>query len=160
MLFEVSLSRRNSRRLLSRGAVEIAPRILPLMVVMYIVMYIGSPLEYRFLWKEISLEWEAFFLGVFLIAKALKFWAIKALGTKWTMRVLIVPGSEVVTGGPYRWMRHPNYAAVLLEIAAIPLLGKSFLTFAVVWSAFVVLLYYRIRAEDAALAKYTNFDAK
>jgi methyltransferase len=160
ILGETWLSARNSRALLQRGAVEIAPLLLPLMALLYAVMYFGSLAEHLWIPRTISPSWAVVFAAVYCAAKILKFWAIASLGDYWTMRVLILPKSRVVTQGPYRWIRHPNYVAVLLEIAATTLIGKSFYTFFVVIVLFSVTLVFRIRQEEAALGKYTDYQGK
>ena len=58
-------------------------------------------------------------LVVFVVAKALKLWAIRSLGERWTFRVFVLPGSRLVTDGPYRWVRHPNYIAVVGELVGL-----------------------------------------
>lgn len=95
--------------------------------------------------------------SVFVVAKILKFWAIRSLGKYWTMKVLILPGSHVVTQGPYRYIKHPNYMAVLLEIAAIALAGKSIITFLIIFSLFSWILYYRVVSEEQALLQHTDY---
>jgi methyltransferase len=157
MLYEARISARNSRELIKQGAVEIAPFVLPLMIVIYAMMFLGSAFEFHYLHRLVSPLWAAVFLFLFAGAKVLKFWAVKALGKFWTMRVLIVPQTKVVTTGPYRWIRHPNYVAVILELAATPLIGKCFLTFGCVTVSFAIALVLRIRAEETALKKYTDY---
>lgn len=73
------------------------------------------------------------------------------------MKVLIVPGSQAVTAGPYRWIRHPNYIAVVTESLALPLMGKAYLTMLGVALVFSCLLFLRIRAEEEALMQYTDY---
>ncbi|HEY4492910.1 MAG TPA: isoprenylcysteine carboxylmethyltransferase family protein [Acidobacteriota bacterium] len=157
MVWEVRVSSRNSAGLLQRGAVEVAPALLPIMAVMYMAMYIGSGWEYIHWPRHISAPWALSFLSLFVLAKLLKLWAVSHLGRNWTMRVLIVPDSRVVVSGPYKWMKHPNYAAVLLEIAATTLLGRCYWTFTTVSSAFIVALFFRIRAEESALLSYADY---
>jgi methyltransferase len=157
MLGEYWISARNSRTLLQKGAVEIAPFLLPVMATLYGVMYFGGLAEHLFFRREVSPAWAISFGVLFCLAKALKFWAIASLGSFWTMRVLILPKSSVVTAGPYRWIRHPNYVAVLMEIAATTLIGKCFYTFAVVIILFSVTLVSRIQYEERALKEYTDY---
>jgi methyltransferase len=157
MLVESWISARNSRELLQKGAVEIAPHLFPVMAILYGVMYFGGLAEHLFFRREISLAWAFSFGILFCLAKALKFWAIASLGSFWTMRVLILPESRVVTGGPYRWIRHPNYIAVLMEIAATTLIGKCFYTFGIVIILFSVTLVFRIQYEERALKEYTDY---
>src|SRR5262249_5163097 len=138
-------------------AVEVEPRILPVMIFLYVLMYPVCLLEYFFLPRPLPQWWLILFAVIFMIAKALKFWAVSALGNYWTMRVLILPESKTVIRGPYRWIRHPNYMAVLLEIAATCLLGKCFLTFFIVAGSFAVVLRWRIHTEEEALRQYTDY---
>jgi methyltransferase len=130
MVWEARIASRNSNALLQRGAVEYGSWILPGMILLYITLYIGSFAEYLLIPKQLPEKWFFFFVSLYIGAKGLKYWAVSSLGPYWTMKVLIVPGSSVVTSGPYRWIRHPNYIAVLLEIAATALAGKSYITLA------------------------------
>ena len=157
MLWESRIASRNSRALIEKGAINIAPGILPVMIFLYALLFIGSLVEYFLIPKEVPLWWFLLFVALYLCAKALKYWAVSTLGSYWTMKVLILPGSKVVTSGPYRWIRHPNYDAVLLEIAAIALAGKSWITFALVFASFSFVLYHRIRCEERALAEHTDY---
>jgi acyl carrier protein len=84
-------------------------------------------------------------------AQAVRYWVIHALGGRWTTRVLHVPGDPLVTGGPFRWLRHPNYLAVVVEVAALPLVHSAFLTATIFSAANAALLRQRIRAEEALL---------
>jgi len=154
---ETGISMRNSSRLIRQGAIEVSPIIFRLMALLYIWMYVGSFWEWFVFRRPLSSTWISGFGLLFVAAKLLKFLAVRALGVYWTMRVLIIPGTKVVATGPYKWMRHPNYAAVLMEIAATTLIGKSFLTFAAVFSLFCIVLIFRIRGEETALRKFTNF---
>jgi methyltransferase len=156
-LYEARISAQHSAELVQRGAVEIAPKIFPMMAALYLLMYFGSFAEYLWTRRSVSIIWFACGLLLFAVSKLLKFWSASSLGERWTMKVLILPGSEVVTSGPYRYIKHPNYVAVLLEIITIPLLGKSFLTFAIVFALFSVVLFYRIQSEERALMQYTNY---
>ncbi len=159
MLFELRVSIQNSAALIRKGAIEIGSAVLPVMAMMYIVMYIGAAVEFVLSPPGLPLWWILLFLIVFAFAKTLKFWAVSTLGEYWTMKLLIVPETKVVTGGPYRWVRHPNYVAVLLEIAATTLLGKSFITFVVVIFSFFIILWYRIKLEEKGLLSRTDYAA-
>lgn len=157
LIFELGLSRRNSAALVARGAVEVAPRTLPVMTALYVLMYAGAWTEYVYLRKPVPASWFAGFAALYLAAKVLKFWAVTSLGPYWTMKVLVVPGARAVTSGPYRWIRHPNYIAVLMEIAGTTLPGKAFWTCSVVLALFCAVLYYRIRSEENALSGHTDY---
>ena len=155
--YEVRVSRRNSAELLRRGAVDVAPAILPLMTTLYAAMYAGAALEFHLRGGILSPLTFAAFLALYVAGKGLKFWAVTSLGGYWTMKVLVVPGSKVVTRGPYRYVRHPNYIAVLMEIAGTTLAGNAWITCAVILALFSIVLYYRIRSEEQALAGHTDY---
>ncbi|NRD55626.1 hypothetical protein HQQ75_21185, partial [Corallococcus exiguus] len=85
------------------------------------------------------------------VAQGLRYWAIGTLGDRWNSRIIVVPGLAPVTGGPYRFLRHPNYVAVVLELFCVPLIHGAWVTAVVFTVGNAALLYVRIRAEEAAL---------
>ena len=94
-----------------------------------------------------------FWLAVFIVLQFGRLWVIASLGRRWTTRVIVLPGAATIAQGPYRWLRHPNYLSVALEIAVVPLaLGLPFLAF-IFSAANAALLAYRIRIENQALAR-------
>jgi methyltransferase len=97
-----------------------------------------------------ALAWSM--LVLVLASQALRWWCILTLGPRWNTRVIVVPGMPPVTSGPYRFLRHPNYVAVVVEGLALPLVHASWITAVVFTVANAVLLTVRIRVEDAALA--------
>jgi methyltransferase len=92
-------------------------------------------------------------LAVFVVAKALKYWAIATLGTRWTFRVLVVPGAPLVGAGPYRFMRHPNYVGVCLELVGMACMARAFVSGPLAVGVFAALLVARMRVEDRALGR-------
>ena len=97
-----------------------------------------------------ALGWTALALAV--ASQALRWWCITSLGRHWSTRVLVVPGDELVTRGPYRFLRHPNYVAVVVEGVALPLVHTAWITATAFTVLNAVLLRTRIRVEDRALA--------
>ncbi|MFD0471542.1 isoprenylcysteine carboxylmethyltransferase family protein [Nonomuraea thailandensis] len=91
-------------------------------------------------------------LVVVVLAQGLRWWCIRTLGHQWNTRVVVVPGLPLVHRGPYRWMRHPNYVAVVAEGIALPLVHTAWVTALVFTITNAALLAVRIRVEDAALA--------
>ncbi|MFE1500753.1 isoprenylcysteine carboxylmethyltransferase family protein, partial [Streptomyces albidoflavus] len=88
-----------------------------------------------------------------LLAQALRWWCITTLGPYWNTRVIVVPGARPIGTGPYRLVRHPNYIAVVVEVAALPLVHSAWLSAAVFSTANAVLLTVRLRCENAALSR-------
>jgi methyltransferase len=95
-------------------------------------------------------------LALFAAGMGLRLWTIRTLGGRWSTRVVVLPGEPLVTTGPFRWLRHPNYLGVVLELAALPLVHGAWIT-AVAFSVLNgMLLRARIRVEDAALSKWSG----
>lgn len=146
-LAELALATRNTRALLRRGGVEEGAGHYPLIVALHAAWLAALLLLVP---ATAPLSW--FWLGVFLALQALRIWVIASLGPYWTTRVITVPGAPLVRRGPYRFMRHPNYAVVAAEIAVLPLVFGAWriaLLFSLLNAA---LLAWRIRVEEQALA--------
>ncbi len=144
-LGELALARRNTRRLLARGGIEVAPE-----------HYLGIVAVHAFwlvsLW---ALGWRAAvhpgWLLLFCLLQAGRVWVIATLGQRWTTRIITLPGESLVAAGPYRWVSHPNYVVVVGEIAVLPLafgLPLVALVFSLLNAAVLIV---RIRAENRAL---------
>jgi methyltransferase len=91
-------------------------------------------------------------IALVVAANSLRWWCIAALGPRWSVRVIVVPGLPLVAAGPYRWFRHPNYAAVIVEGAALPLAGSAWITAGTFTVLNAALLTVRVRCESLALA--------
>ena len=150
-MWELEISKRNLRALRSRGGHEIGAGHYPWMVALHTAFLVSCVAEVWLLdrpWRPLV---GLFSMLVLITALALRWWALRALGDRWTTRVVIVPGEQLVTSGPYRWFRHPNYVAVVLEIAAIPMLHCVWITAVIFSLANLVLLKIRVGAEEGAL---------
>jgi methyltransferase len=158
-LVELRIAERHRRSLLARGGVEAGAGHYPWMVALHTAFLIVCPLEVWLLDRPFIPGLAAAMLVLFASAVALRWWVIATLGERWTTRILFLPGASPITGGPYRFLRHPNYLAVAAEIAALPLVHTAWLT-ALVFSALDAwLLRVRIRAEEAALAGSSDYAA-
>ena len=160
-LFEVALSRRNARRVLARGGVEVESRsFYAAMVALHGLLFLAAPLEVVRLERPFRPALAAAATAAVVAAMALRYWAVATLGDRWNTRVIVVPGEPAAAGGPYRWLRHPNYLAVVIEMAALPLVHGAWIT-ALAWSAAsAVLLALRIPREEAALARFSDYAAR
>jgi methyltransferase len=150
MLVEARRASRNERAQLARGGVEPPGDV-------YRVMRVVYPLAF------LTMLGEGFIGGgplssvpaagglVFAAAKALKWWAIRSLGPAWTFRVVVVPGARLVTQGPYKWLRHPNYVAVMGELAGVALMAGAPVSGLAAVTVFGLLIAKRIAVEDRAL---------
>ena len=159
-VFELRLSRRNRERALARGAIEIGQAHFRWMRVLHGVFFASCALEVLLLRREIDLRLALPMLALALAAQALRYWAIATLGERWNVRVIVMPGQPVETGGPYRWLRHPNYLAVVIEGVAVPLVAGAWITALVFTALNAWLLSVRIRTEERALAQHCEFERK
>ena len=151
-LAELVLSKRHAAWALARGGVERGRGHYPPMVALHSVLLVGCLLEAWLLDREF-LPWLGLpMLAVVVLAQALRWWCIATLGRQWNTRVIVVPDLPLVRRGPYRWLRHPNYVAVVAEGVALPLVHTSWVTAVAFTVLNAWLLTVRIRTEDAALA--------
>jgi methyltransferase len=158
-LVELRIAGRNFRALLSRGGVEITPGQYRWMVLLHASFLIACPVEVWLLDRPFLPALGFPMLLLVVLAAALRWWVIATLDGRWTTRVVCLPGVAPVTDGPYRFLRHPNYLAVIVEMFALPLVHTAWLT-AVIFSALnAVLLRVRIRAEEEALSRLTDYGA-
>jgi methyltransferase len=149
---ELVVSARHATGLLRRGGVEYGFGHFPVMVALHAGLIAGCVLEPLLGHRPFipALGWPM--LVVTVGANGLRWWCIATLGERWTARVIVLPGAPLVRSGPYRWFAHPNYVAVIVEGAALPLAGSAWITAATFTAANAVLLTVRIRCETGALA--------
>jgi len=144
---ELWLSNRNTKRLLKRGAHEVAPSHYPLIVAVH-VLWLAS-----LWWLAPGQPVNFFWLGAYVLLQVARIWVIRTLGERWTTRIIILPGAPLATGGPYRFVNHPNYVVVAGEIAVLPLVF-GFWDLALIFSLLNgAVLATRISAEDGALRR-------
>lgn len=146
-LVELAVARINTRRLLAAGGVEHGAGHYPLMVALHVAWLVCLAV---FVPADAALDSLLFLL--FLLTQAARVWVIVSLGRYWTTRVIAVPSAPLVARGPYRWLRHPNYLIVVAEIALVPLIAGAWEIAAAFSIANAVMLWHRIRIENAALA--------
>jgi methyltransferase len=148
-LLELRLSRRHERVLRARGAVERGREHYPLIVALHVLWLLSTLIEGVLrgpvLWPVP--------LVLFLLVQPLRYWAILSLGENWNTRILVIPGAELVRRGPYKYLKHPNYVVVVVEIATFPLIFGAWVTAIVFSTLNAVLLFVRIREENRALAE-------
>jgi methyltransferase len=147
---EAALSRRNERLLRSRGALEPRGDVYPLMALTYPTAFLVMGLEGLW-WPRPADGWFWAGLLTWSASKALKYAAIGALGGRWSFRVLVVPGAPLVSSGPYRHLRHPNYVAVIGELLATAMLCPAPVAGVLSVVGFGLLIRRRIEVEERAL---------
>lgn len=150
-LFELRLSRRNEQRILQSGGREHAPETYHRIVKLHAAWLAAMLLEVLLGRRQFRPRLAAAAFGLFAAGQALRLAAIRTLGGRWSTRIMTVPGAAPVRHGLYRFLRHPNYLGVELEILAAPLLHSAWLTSAVFGAANLLLLRDRIQREEQAL---------
>lgn len=150
-LAEMVYARRNARRLLAEGGIEHGASRYPLLVLLHagwlIALFLLVP-------PGAAVSWPL--IGVYLLLQAVRLWVFASLGRFWTTRVITLPQAPLVSRGPYRWLKHPNYLVVAAEIAVLPLAFGAWELALGFSLANAVLLADRIRVEERALAPRRN----
>lgn len=149
---ELVVSARHANALLRRGGTEYGFGHFPVMIALHVGLIAGCVLE-PLLGHRTFIPALGFpMLALTVLANGLRWWCIATLGERWTARVIVLPGAPLVRSGPYRWFAHPNYVAVIVEGAALPLTGSAWITACAFTVLNAALLTVRIRCEAAALA--------
>jgi methyltransferase len=150
-LLELNTARRNAAWSFERGGTEHGAGHYPVMVLLHTGLLAGCLAEVHYGGRPFvaALGWPMLVLA--LAAQVLRWWCVAALGPRWNTRVIVVPGLPLVDRGPYRLLRHPNYLAVVVEGAALPLVHGAWITAVCFTLADARLLAVRLRCENAAL---------
>lgn len=148
-LLELLYAAQNTRRLLARGATEIDAGHYPLFIALH-ASWLASMALVGARSESVSVHW--WLLALFAGLQFVRIWIVRTLGLHWTTRIITLPGEPLVRSGPYRFLRHPNYVVVVLEIAVLPLAFGQIVVALLFSLLNAALLTYRIREENAALA--------
>ncbi|TWI56039.1 isoprenylcysteine carboxyl methyltransferase family protein [Halalkalibacter nanhaiisediminis] len=155
-LIEVVIAKRNARWIKSQGGYETGSEHYRLMIATHVFFFLSLIIEVTL--KEYSFAgWSLIPLTVFLLAQIARVWALSSLGRFWNTRIMILPGAKVIAKGPYRFVRHPNYVVVITEIAMLPLIFQAYWTAIVFTIINALVLSIRIKEEEAALNKATDY---
>jgi methyltransferase len=154
-LAEVIVAERNRALSRAHGGIEFGARHYPVMVALHTGLLAGCVVEAVGLHRPFipSLGWPM--LAIVIAAQALRWWCITALSYQWNTRVIVIPGADRITGGPYRFVPHPNYVAVIAEGVALPLVHTAWITALLFTVLNAMLLNTRVKVENAALASLT-----
>ena len=157
---ELMLSRRNAAWALARGGVEYGQGHFFWMKLLHSAFLGACVLEVLLLSRPFvpGLGWPMIALA--LAAQGLRYWAVFSLGKRWNVRVIVLPGEPPVESGPYRFLRHPNYLAVILEGLAVPLIHGAWATALAFSLLNGLLLTVRIRCEERALKRHNDYSRR
>lgn len=155
-LSELGLAQRNARIIKDRGGFEVGAGHYKYIVAVHALFFLALVTEVH--WSSAPMpDWWFIPFSIFLAAQGFRIWVIRSLGIFWNTRIYILPHSEPVRRGPYRFLRHPNYAVVAVELLTLPL------TFGATYTAFLIsalnllVLSHRIAVEEHALREHTNY---
>lgn len=148
---ELVVSQRHAAASLRAGGVESGAGHFPVMVALHAALLAGCFLEPVLLHRPFLPALGYPMIAVVVAANVLRWWCIRTLGASWTARVIVVPDRPLIRSGPYRWLAHPNYVAVVVEGLALPLAGSAWITAGCFTVLNAALLTVRIRCEVRAL---------
>lgn len=150
-LVELRISRRHQRQLVARGAAKIDEPRFRWMVLLHTAVLVGAALEVVFLKRPFIPILGAVMLSIFVAANAVRWWVIRTLGDHWNVQVMDSTRLGVVSSGPFRFVRHPNYAAVFAEMFALPLVHTAWITALAGSLAHAAVLAQRLATEERVL---------
>jgi methyltransferase len=153
---ELFIARRNETYMKSMGGEEHGRDHYPLIVAVHLLFLLSFTIEVIVFNKEVSPLW-MMILPIILITQIIRYWAVFSLGPFWNTKIIIVPDLEVVAKGPYRFMRHPNYLVVAVEILFLPIFFQAYATAILFTVLNAAILTIRISAEEKALMQHTDY---
>lgn len=156
-LLELAIARRNLNAVTARGGFVADTRSYWDIAVLQVAWLAACAAEPVLLERPFIAPLAALAIALLLACQALRYWAVNTLGDRWNLRIVVVPGEAAVTDGPYRFVRHPNYLAVLVEYLALPLVHTAWLTAAVFFALAIPVMARRMRLEEVALAGNSDY---
>lgn len=150
-IYELQISRRHQREMVAHGACKVVDPVFRTMVLLHTGVLIGAALEVVFLHRPFYPALAAVCFALFLAANVVRWWVIRTLGEHWNVEVMNSTGMGVITTGPFRYVRHPNYAAVFVEMLVLPLIHCAWITAFIGSAAHVLVLSRRINTEECVL---------
>lgn len=150
-VYELQISRRHQREMMLQGAVKVPDPRFRWMVLVHTSVLLGAALEVVFLRRPFYPLFAAVCFAIFLAANIVRWWVIRTLGEHWNVQVMNSTGMGVITTGPFRFVRHPNYAAVFVEMLVLPLIHCAWITAFAGSAAHIVVLSQRLATEERVL---------
>nr|WP_071459916.1 isoprenylcysteine carboxylmethyltransferase family protein [Bacillus mediterraneensis] len=155
-LSELVIARSNEQKLKAMGAIEAGQGHYKAMVLIHIAFLLSTVAEVVFMGRDLSAFWPLL-ISLFLATQVMRVWALMSLGPFWNTKIIILPGAEAVKKGPYKLLKHPNYAVVTAEIMIIPLMFEAYFTALFFTVINIIILSIRIHAEEKALKEWTTY---
>lgn len=156
-LLELVIAKRNEKNMRAQGAYEVGASHYPLMILLHVSFFISLLIEVN-TFNLTPSPLFLLFLIMFLCVQGLRVWCLTSLGSFWNTKIIVLPGTHVVTKGPYKYLRHPNYLVVSMEIALLPLMFEAYFTAICFTILNAIMLSIRIPTEERALKEATNYE--
>jgi methyltransferase len=150
-LIELRVSRRNQRRMAEQGVRKIVEPHFPWLVAFHTVVLVSAGLEVLLLHRPFIPALAIPMTAVFVLSNLLRWWVIRLLAELWNVQIMESSRIRIVTSGPYRWIRHPNYVGVVMEVFSLPLIHTAWVTALVGTALYMEVLRRRVRMEDSVL---------
>jgi len=157
--FELGISRRNQQKMLARGAVRVPEPNFKWIVAVHTGVLLGAALEVILLRRPFFPLLAGLMFALFLVSNFMRFWVVRTLAELWSVQVMDSTRIRVVTTGPFRFVRHPNYTGVMLEMISLPLIHTAWITAIAASLAYSLALSRRIRAEESVLMANPEYRA-
>jgi len=158
-IFELRISKRHQQRMTSRGAAKVKDPYFRWMAMFHTLVLIGAAAEVVFLRRPLLPALAASMVVLFLAANLVRWWVIRTLGEHWNVQVVDSTKLGFVASGPFRYVRHPNYAAVFVEMIALPLIHAAWITALAGAVAHIIVLSLRLSVEDPVLLSNPDYAA-
>src|SRR6202162_193633 len=158
-IVELRISRRHQQELVARGAAKVDEPRFRWMVLLHIAVLVRAAVEVVFLKRPLIPALAAVMFAIFLAANAVRWWVIRTLGDHWNVQIMDSTRLGVITSGPFRFVRHPNYAAVFAEMLALPLIHTAWITAIAGTIAHAGVLAQRLSTEERVLLANPDYRA-
>src|SRR5690625_1420750 len=152
-ILELKIAQKNERWMKARSGIEVGRKHYPLFIYLHILFFVS--LYYEVIKKELIVFQIVFFI-IFVIAQIGRFWCITSLGKFWNTKIIVIPNVIMIRKGPYRWIKHPNYVIVFIELFSLPLTFNAYIVAIIFPILHILLLLIRIPEEEKALAGKIN----
>jgi methyltransferase len=155
-IVELFVAKSNEKWMKQQGAIEFGVKHYRYMVMLHLLFFVSLIIE-KVLWNRgLSSMWPLF-LFVFILAQLIRIWALFSLGKYWNTKIIVLANAKVIKKGPYRFIKHPNYFVVAIELVVIPLLFKLYFTAILFTILNIIMLMIRIPEEEKALRELTEY---
>jgi len=158
-IVELRISKKHQHHMIERGASKAKDPVFPCMAMLHTMVLVGAAAEVVFLHRPYIPALAIPMLSLFIFANIVRWWVIRTLGEHWNVQVMDSTKLGVITTGPFRYVRHPNYAAVFVEMIALPLIHTAWITALAGAVAHAIVLTFRLSAEERVLFADSQYAA-